>query len=44
MQGSGRSTRVSGRRLLMYLRHRDRRLLKVGGGEEGAGMDGMKME
>ena len=44
MQGTGRSTRVSGCRFLRYLRHRDIRLLKVGWGEEGDGIDGMKIE
>ena len=44
MQGRGRSTRVLGCRLLRYLRHRDRWLLKVGGGEEGAGIDGIKSD
>ena len=44
MQGTGRSTRVSGCRFLRYLRHRDIWLLKVGWGEEGDGIDGMKME
>ena len=44
MQGRGRSTRVLGCRLLRYLRHQVRWLLKVGGGEEGAGIDGIKTD
>ena len=44
MQGTGKSTRVSGCRFLRYLQHRDIRFRNVGWGEEGDGMDGMKIE
>ena len=44
VQGRGRRTRVSGRRLLRYLRHLDSRLLEVVGGEEGGGMLGSRVE
>jgi len=39
-----RSIRVSGCRFLRYLRPRDIRFLNVGWGEEGDGIDGMKIE
>ena len=44
MQGRGRRTKVSGLRLLRYLRHLDSRLLEVVGGEEGGGRLGNRVE
>ena len=44
MQGRGSRTRVSGLRLLRYLRHLDSRLLEVVGGEEGGGRLGNRVE